>query len=288
MTPYGRNFIIAAVVHVVAIGGLVAWELFAPRLSHSTPTMVEVVVPADILGELPRGAGHGRGAYAPPAPAPPAPTHGMPTEVPDETLAPAPRPVTPVRSAPDEISIPRKTATPPKKTVTPPKTKTGSSTKVASATPNATSTAQQIRDRFLKAAGTGEPGGTSRGNNRPAGGGTGVGPLGSPDGAANGVVDGSGAGSPHWEYYQHVHDRLYEAWEQPASVTDRQSAAVVLLKVGRDGRIEDVSIFRSSGNKLIDSSALAAARKVQLLEPPPAALVKGAQAPITVIFQVEG
>lgn len=289
MNPFRRNFIIAAVVHMVFVGGLVAWELFAPKLSHSTPTPIEVVVPADILGELPKGPGHGRGAYAPPAPAPaPSPTHVMPTEVPDETLAPVAKPVTPVRAAPDEVSIPRKTTTPPKKTVTPTKTKTGTSAKVTAPTPNTAGTAQQIRDRFLKAAGTGEAGGTARGDNRPAGVGKGIGPVGSPDGAANGVVGGSGAGSPNWEYYEHVRVRCYEAWEQPGSVNDRQVAAIVLLKVGRDGRIEDASIFKSSGNKLIDTSALAAARKVQLLEPPPAALVKGTQAPITVTFQVEG
>jgi TonB family protein len=294
MNPFRRNFIIAAIVHVVFVGGLVAWELFAPRLSHSVPTPVEIIVPPPILGDSRKGPGVGRGAYAPPAPTPvPSPAPAMPTGAADETPAPtpSPTPVAPVRSTADEVSIPRKTTTPPKKTTTtatPTKPKTGSTTKVASATPSGVASAEQIRQRFLKAAGNGEAGGTPYGDGRSAGGGSGNGKIGSPDGSPNGVVGGVGAGSPNWEYYQHVHDRMYEAWEQPSTVQDRQLATTLLLKVGRDGRIAGVSVYRSSGNKLMDDSALTAARKVNLLEPPPAPLLKGTEAAITVVFQVEG
>jgi TonB family protein len=81
---------------------------------------------------------------------------------------------------------------------------------------------------------------------------------------------------------------MYEAWDQPGSVNDRKLMAVVLVKVARDGSIVGVTLKQSSGNKLMDNSALAAARKVRMLEPPPDALVKGSAAEISVDFQMEG
>ena len=81
---------------------------------------------------------------------------------------------------------------------------------------------------------------------------------------------------------------MYEAWEQPGSVNDRKLMAVVTIKVARDGSIVGVTLKRSSGNKLMDSSAMAAARKVQMLEPPPAVLIKGSVAEIAIEFQLEG
>src|ERR1041384_6459649 len=97
-----------------------------------------------------------------------------------------------------------------------------------------------------------------------------------------------GPGSPFWDYYQHVHDQMYEAWEQPGDGVSRKLMAPVMLRGARDGTLTDVEWKRSSGNKLMDDSAVAAARSVQRLEPPPDALVKDATANITVDFQVEG
>jgi len=81
---------------------------------------------------------------------------------------------------------------------------------------------------------------------------------------------------------------MYEAWEQPGSVIDKTLVATVLIRIARDGSIASVELQRSSGNRLMDDSALAAARKVEHLEPPPDGLLKGSTANITVDFQVEG
>jgi TonB family protein len=62
----------------------------------------------------------------------------------------------------------------------------------------------------------------------------------------------------------------------------------VQLRVARDGTITDVSLRFASGSKVMDASVLAAARKVQRLDPPPDNLVWGDVANITVDFQVEG
>ena len=61
-----------------------------------------------------------------------------------------------------------------------------------------------------------------------------------------------------------------------------------LIHVSRDGRIDGVSLKGSSGNKLMDESAMAAARRVLRLDRPPESLVSGSYAEISVNFQLEG
>jgi TonB family protein len=202
-------------------------------------------------------------------------------------------------SDPDEIAIPRKKTAVSKKTPKDTATanaKSATDTKVATKTKKAGGTssvenADEIRRRFasaLKAAGDGE-GGTAYGDGKVAGGGTGKSNhLGSPDGSPDGVPGGVGQGTPFWKYFQGVHDQMYEAWEQPGSALDKKLIATVMIKVARDGSITDVELQRSSGNKLMDDSAVTAARKVLHLEPPPDSLVRGSTADITVDFQVEG
>jgi len=304
-TTLRRNFTVALVAHATLIGGLFVGERWLPDFQKPLSTPVQLVVPADILGELPQGPGHGRGPYTPPKETA-APTHGGggPEAAPppsDETIAPAPKPVT---HHSDEFAIPKPTKKPVKtQPVKPANAKPtkpeqnrlvrpsngGNTTQVASAKPGLS--AEQSRTGFLNAlrnAGGGSTGGTPYGDNRPAGGGTGKGRPGSPDGAPDGVAGGIGQGSPNWRYYRHVHDKMYEAWDQPGSVNDRKLVAVVTIKVARDGSIVSVTLKRSSGNKLMDNSALAAAHKVRMLEPPPDALVKGSAAEISVDFQMEG
>ena len=135
-------------------------------------------------------------------------------------------------------------------------------------------------------------GGSPYGDNKPAGGGTGVskyGHLGSPDGTADGIAGGIGKGSQFWSYYMHVHDRMYEAWDQPGQAVsfDKKLVTTVVLHVARDGRIEGVRMEHSSGNKLMDDSAIAAAHNVPRLDPLPNGL-GGAFAEISVNFRLEG
>jgi TonB family protein len=148
-----------------------------------------------------------------------------------------------------------------------------------------------IRQRLASALAAAE-GGTPGGDNRPRGGGTGeskYGRLGSPDGAADGIAGGIGKGSPFWSYYMHVHDRMYEAWEQPGQARDfdKKLVATILLRVARDGRIDAVRLEQSSGNKIMDDSALAAAHSVPRLDPLPDGL-GGDFADISVNFRLEG
>jgi TonB family protein len=307
---FRRNFIVAAILHIALIGGIICWEEFLPRGPQNSAAFVELYTPADILGDLPKGPGHGRGAYASPREPAGVDVVAGPSETmmsADETPAPQPKPVSEPKSDPNEISIPPKNA--PKKMTAETKAaetnaNTGTATgkksgatkttvKAAATTAKATGagsgeTAAAFRNRFAQALAAAE-GGTPYGDGKAAGGGEGKSSrIGSPDGSPDGVVGGIGQGSPFWQYYQSVHDKMYEAWEQPGEPMRKNLVATVLIRVALDGSITNVELRNSSGNKLMDDSALAAARKVHLLEPPPDGLVKGGSANITVDFQVEG
>ncbi len=65
---FRRNFVLACVVHAVLIGGIILFEGVINSARSNAPTPVELITPADILGDLPKGEGQGRGNYAPPPP----------------------------------------------------------------------------------------------------------------------------------------------------------------------------------------------------------------------------
>jgi TonB family protein len=310
---FRRNFVLACVVHAALIGGIVLFEGVINNARSNAPTPVELITPADILGDLPKGEGQGRGNYAPPPPeaaSEPATTTAGPTAppaAPEEPVAPKAKAPPPESKSPDEVAIPKKPTTkevkkttdaPVKKAVTSAKSTTNTVKAVASTKPatksGASGTAESatsIRQRFASALASAE-GGTPGGNNRPAGGGTGeskYGRLGSPDGSADGIAGGIGKGSPFWSYYMQIHDRMYEAWEQPGQAVgfDKKLVATVLLRIARNGRIEGVRLQHSSGNKLMDDSAVTAAHSVPRLDPLPEGL-GGDFAEISVNFRLEG
>ena len=317
---FRRNFVVACLVHVAIIGGIVIVEGVFNNADSNVPTNVQLIVPADILGDLPTGSGNGRGNYtAPPAEpagdtteAPAAPTApaapSEPVAKPAEPVAPKVNATPPETKDPNEILIPKKAvAKETKKPVdttaktadkTADKTTTAPKKAVASAkTPANTGTtspavsADTIRKRFASALSSAE-GGTAYGDNKAAGGGNGLskyGHLGSPTGSTEGIAGGVGPGSLFWSYYLHVHDKMYEAWDQPgqAKSIDKKLVTTVVLHVARDGRIEGVRLDHPSGNKLMDDSVMTAAHSVPRLDPLPDGL-GGDFAEISVNFRLEG
>ena len=295
---YRRNFVIALTLHVGVIGGLIGFERFLSDVNFARPS--GEIIQADLLGELPAGAGTGRGLYKapePPGPALVAPAAPAQNLAGDEGPAPEPKAVAPTKAAPDEITIPRKNAG--KKPVAEAKpTAVAGSGKKPGTSPSPTakaatgtghgSSAEEIRNRFAKALGN-SAGGTPYGDGKAAGGGTSKsGKIGSPNGLAEGEVGGIGQGTPYARYLQHIHDVLYEAWDQPGSALDKRLITTVALRIARDGSVTDATVRIGSGNKMMDESVLAAVRKVPRLDPPPAALVRGEFAVIPVNFSVEG
>ncbi len=295
---YRRNFIIAVTLHVAVMIVVIFGEHFLNAGSASAKPTVDMIIPAALLGEAPKGTGTGFGAYKPPTEPAGANNIAEPNaemSPPDETTAPK---ATLPKSDPSEVGISKKNVAkkPVMKTTAaakPTTAKKAISTTAASAKSRTTAgtskvaSAADIKNRFAKALQAVEDG-TPYGDGKKAGGGSGTGRIGSLTGSPDGVVGGVGQGSPNWRYFEHVHDVMYDAWEQPGSALDRKLVATVQVRVARDGTITDVSLRIASGNKVMDESVLAAARKVQRLDPPPANLVRGDVASITVDFQVEG
>jgi len=72
-------------------------------------------------------------------------------------------------------------------------------------------------------------------------------------------------------YYNHVHEKMHAAWQQPASLRNLPGlATVVAITVAPDGRVTAHRLVRGSGNDLMDSSVLQAVRSVGRLRPLPA------------------
>ena len=324
---FRRNFIVASLVHVAIIGTIVVFEGVFNSADSNVRTDVQLIVPADILGDQPVGPGNGRGNYTAPPPEAAAESAGAPagpSEPAAQPAAPAAPEVKAAPAAPTEVkdpneiaipkkSVPKETKKPAdvtaKKTVTTDKTADKSADKsmatskktVTNAKPSAKTgatgsagpavSADTIRKRFASALSSAE-GGTAYGDNKAAGGGNGVskyGHPGSPDGSADGIACGVGKGSQFWSYYMHVHDKMYEAWDQPgqAKSLDRKLVTTLILHVARDGRIEGVRLAHPSGNKLMDDSVMTAAHSVPRLDPLPDGL-GGDFAEISVDFQLEG
>lgn len=294
---FRRNFVIATIFHVAIIGCVVLSENFLGGFGRPALASVALYTPADILGDMPKGEGYGRGAYKPPAEPSGANVIAGPSEhmaASDESTAPTPTKAALPKSDPNDIAIPKKGAT--KKPATETKattakksaTTTTANTKAKTTTGTAKgSSADDIKNRFAKALTAAEDG-TPYGDGKKAGGGSGKGRIGSPNGSPDGVVGGVGQGSPNWRYFEHVHDVMYEAWGDTGAALDKKLMATVELRVAKDGTITDVSLRIPSGSKAMDDSVLSAARKVQRLDPPPDSLVRGEAAKITVDFQVEG
>jgi TonB family protein len=317
---FRRNFTVAVTAHVGLIAGIILLEGVFAHNRQPKQVAVDLVIPADIFGELPEGAGFGRGAYTAPAEPPDGEPDGgddssaaTVPERPKQQAAPqppakveTPQP-TPTRN---DVTVPKPPA-PAKPANTTAKTSTtsrSSTNKVATASaksstkpktttakagaPGGTGTSEaDIKRRFASLlASSGKADGSAYGDNRSKGGGTGKGPLGSPDGALDGIIGGIGKGTPYWSYYLHIREKMYAAWERPGDVVGLRKGAIstVTITVTRDGNILAARITVPSGSPVMDESALAAARRVTKINPLPDGFTQGNQADIKVNFQLEG
>lgn len=221
----------------------------------------------------------------PTAPLHPPPELPPPSEIvvskatPEPTPKPAtpnpttPKPATPKPATPKPMTpkpTPKSTPKPsPKRTVKPkpsaassPKAKPSPTAKSASADDAADakkSTAKTAAADSKKSAG-----GSNAGEATGAGKGTGK----------SGTGTGSTGTSDFGWYFEMLHDRLHNRWDQPTSIIRSSVEFVTTLKlsIGKDGTILDREIAHSSGNKLLDDSVLAAAEKVSAVDPLPRGL----------------
>ena len=72
-------------------------------------------------------------------------------------------------------------------------------------------------------------------------------------------------------YNTYLYNKIYNLWQEPsrAAVKKEEATALVSFRVYRDGHIEAVTLKRSSGSGLMDSSVLQAVRLADPLPPFP-------------------
>ena len=71
-------------------------------------------------------------------------------------------------------------------------------------------------------------------------------------------------------YFEHVHRRMYAAWEQPAQLKNLPGLrTIVTITVEPGGRVTARRQARSSGNALMDDSVMKAVQSVSALNPLP-------------------
>ncbi len=85
-------------------------------------------------------------------------------------------------------------------------------------------------------------------------------------------------------YYNHVHERLYAVWQQPAQLKSLPGLRTeVRITVAPDGRITGRSKTRGSGNELMDDSVMTAVNAVKALR----ALPVGHKRPVDIDITFE-
>ena len=300
-SAFRRNLLIVAALHGIFIG--VVW-LVSLLPAKAPPAQVLWLEGGSIGGGEP-----GDGEAAPPPepemaepepPPPPEPekmelvTPPPPVEPPAEseivtpqaTPAPAtakpetPKPITPKPQTP-KPATPRATpkATPKASPKATPKTAAFSPKPKASPGDKPKSSPGAKKSDGSATAPNAKPGEGKTGGNGPGeGNGKGTGKTG------NGV----GEAQFGW-YFSMLHDRFHNRWEQPTAIIRAGTDFVTTLKIriAKDGTISGHEIVHSSGNPVMDDSVLAAAKKVEQIEPLPAGLGTGDVFEIQVNFKLD-
>ena len=116
-------------------------------------------------------------------------------------------------------------------------------------------------------------------------------PAGGASGPSVGTAErgnGSGSASQFGWYGSMLHDRFFGEWAQPTSIamSGARMAALVRIRIEKDGHISDFSIARSSGNVVVDESVSAIAKRVTQVDPPPTALINGGHYDVQINFEL--
>jgi TonB family protein len=120
--------------------------------------------------------------------------------------------------------------------------------------------------------------GTAGGNGPGTGNGKGPGKTGS----------GSGTSEFGW-YFSMIHDRFHSRWDQPTNIARSGQDIVTTLKIriAKDGTVQSREIVHSSGDTTMDQSVMAAAERVQQIDPLPDGLGNSDFFEVNVAFKLD-
>lgn len=86
-------------------------------------------------------------------------------------------------------------------------------------------------------------------------------------------------------YYNHIHERMYAAWQQPAQLKNLPGlSAAATITVAPGGQISARRLTRGSGNDLMDDSVMQAVNAVRQLKPLPRDLRKPVD--VEIVFEI--
>jgi TonB family protein len=94
-----------------------------------------------------------------------------------------------------------------------------------------------------------------------------------------------GSSSEFAWYFHHIFEEMYGVWQPPLGLGEGTTTSV-LIRIEKNGIISKVSLAKSSGNKFMDDSALAAANHVKQLKPFPKSMGKD-RIEVTVHFKIQ-
>jgi len=289
---FRRNFLVIGLLHVAFVGGVYLFGAW-----RSKPPEQVIWLEGGSIGGGETGASEPAAAERPALPEPK-------PEPPPPEIKPAPLPPPPEPPAPSEIVTPKATPEPSTPKPSTPKPETPKPTTPKPTTPKPTPKAtpkpkpkvtpkapprkhgdaspkpkSSPGEKPKSTPGAAKTDGAATGGNGP-GPGNGKGP-----GKAG---NGTGASEFGW-YFSMLHDRFHNRWEQPTSIVRGAQDFVTTLKIriGKDGTILSHELVHSSGDTLMDQSVMAAAEKVQQIDPLPAGLGNGEIFEINVAFKLD-
>ena len=87
------------------------------------------------------------------------------------------------------------------------------------------------------------------------------------------------------EYMQRVRQRIYANWAYPRAAQDRDlnGRLVIEFHIGKDGQLLSLELVSSSGESILDSSALNAVKRAERYPPLPDAMQRDVL-PVVAIF----
>ena len=261
---FWRNVILVGVAHVALLTGLARWGGTTKSPKMEVMWMAAIAgAPSAALAQMPE----------PPEPEPSPADEPEPPPAPPVEDLPAPV-MTPVASViPLPSSTPKASPTPKAKKAKPaesPKPKSTPVKKKISPTPAILPTKRSSHAEKKTAT-------------------VAVDPV--KEGAAGSSADGSGTGNAtqfNW-YGNMLHDRFFGAWAQPttASAAGSKMAALVQLRIEKDGRVSKFEIVQSSGNVVIDESVAAVGKRVLKVDSLPAGLAANGHYDVRIKFELE-
>lgn len=223
----------------------------------------------------------------PPAPAPePAPSSPPPStpEPPSEPIEP-PNDFAPPAPAPPKKTVPPKTSKPSE----PKKPQIKVNLKVESRKNNSTSPSNAPSTSLKKSTSTSSSSASSNSSRENAQ--SIASQLGSAlqkSGAGGAVQIGplsSGGGSGNFSsYYSLIRKQMYDNWDRPVHLTQKDLSAQIKITIEKDGRISNVTLVSGSGIRDFDESIMTAAKRVGKIREP---LPEGLDHEITIRFKLD-